>query len=109
MTEDLLFRGWVLEVRATGRPAATVLAYGNAGRYFARWLSEHTGKTLADVDRDDLRRYITSLREQQLSTSTINTRIIALKLLYRFAVDEGDLTASPAVGLRLPKVTNREM
>ena len=57
---------------------------------------------LTAVDKPRLQRWVRSLLEEGLSASTIRNTMTAVRVIYREAVDNGEVQTNPTQGLKLP-------
>ncbi|MGH2371600.1 MAG: tyrosine-type recombinase/integrase, partial [Chloroflexota bacterium] len=86
-----------------------VVRYGGATGAFLTWLATAERRpaaelTLADLTPIALVGYRTAL-QRTAATSTVNTHLCALRAWCAWLTERGDLTATPAVRLRLVKRT----
>jgi integrase/recombinase XerC len=58
---------------------------------------------LRSVSRDDVRAHLAALVRAQRQPRTIGRRLAALRRLFRFWIDRGDLDVDPTLGLRPPR------
>lgn len=79
--------------QATGRSRRTVQSYREKLSHLCDFLGD---VLIEDVTADDLQRYVTHLQECNLSSSTIETRVRALKRLWNFAKVVGIIEENPA-------------
>lgn len=97
------YLGWLVVEK--GRRPATIDAYGRDLERFVGWLEEW-GSSLNEVDADTMAKYLESLREGALATSSVNRHTSTLKGWIVFLRQEGAITADPTPGLaatRRPK------
>lgn len=80
----------------------TVRAYRTDLRSFARWCAREGVDPLAAGHRQ-IRRYLAYLDQARYARKTVNRRLSSVKGLYRWLVDQGVLTSSPADVLQGPK------
>jgi integrase len=57
---------------------------------------------LSDVQRRDIQRLVDDMPAESLSASTIANAIMPLRVIYRRAIEDGELAVSPCDKLRLP-------
>src|SRR5262245_61057727 len=88
--------------RAEGNRPATIRCYAAAIAH----LSAHTGDDLALCTRRELTDYI-GLRLDAVKASSVLVEWRALRVFFRWLVEEGELTASPMDGMRQPKVVSK--
>lgn len=106
---DALLESWELHMRSPldgtkPRRERTVELYLSEVRRFVGWLSDHGRLTdLERVERDDFVVWIADLRQAGLATSTIRSRWIALRALYRWAYTEEIIERNPMVRVVVPR------
>jgi len=62
---------------------------------------------LADVQRRDVQRLADDLLADGRDPSTIRNALMPLRVIYRRAIEDGDLAVNPCINLRLPAVRGR--
>ncbi len=72
-----------------------------------RIFPELGGKRLGDVQRRDVQRLADDLLAEGRDPSTIRNALMPLRVIYRRAVEDGDLSVNPCANLRLPAVRGR--
>ncbi len=65
------------------------------------------GKRLGDVQRRDIQRIADDLLADGRDPSTIRNALMPLRVIYRRAVEDGDVAVNPCTNLRLPAVRGR--
>jgi integrase len=65
------------------------------------------GKRLGDVQRRDVQRIVDDLLAEGRDPSTIRNALMPLRVIYRRALEDGDVTVNPCMHLRLPAVRGR--
>lgn len=65
------------------------------------------GKRLADVHRRDVQHMADELLGEGLDPSTVRNVLMPLRVIFRRAVEDGDLAVNPTSNLRLPAVKGR--
>jgi integrase len=65
------------------------------------------GKRLGDVQRRDVQRIADDLLAEGRDPSTIRNALMPLRVIYRRAVEDGDVAVNPCTNLRLPAVRGR--
>lgn len=65
------------------------------------------GKRLGDVQRRDVQRLADDLLAEGRDPSTIRNALMPLRVIYRRAVEDGDVAVNPCANLRLPAVRRR--
>ncbi|UCF71101.1 MAG: site-specific tyrosine recombinase XerD [candidate division WOR-3 bacterium] len=91
---------------AQGDELATIQAYGYDIKQFGTFLDQH-GNQFTSATIKDLRAFVHSLFDMQLSAVSINRKISTLKTFYRFLVQTKVLSENPSVDLGLLKVRRR--
>src|SRR6476619_2603639 len=84
VVEDFLT--WLIAER--GRSTNTVTAYRRDLLAFGSWLAIR-GRSIDDAATDDVVAYIGELRSGRLAPSSVKRRMVAVRSLYRFRVNEG--------------------
>lgn len=98
------FQIFLLDAKSRRLSVETVRFYEQRLGWFFAWLN-HRGVThLQDVDRNEIRAYLASLAERDLSSYTQHAAARAIKTFSRFCVDEGWIEASPMKGVRMPRL-----
>jgi site-specific recombinase XerD len=98
LANDALLESWELSLHEK-RPR-TVDYYLAEARRFVRWLEDHGRPEdrpgdLAAVTKRDVELWLSDLRAQGLSQSTLRSRWIVLRALYGWALREDEVAASP--------------
>ena len=70
---------------------------------FSAFLSRQ-GKTLAAVERDDIRSFLRQLYERDLGARSVARHLVSLRNLFRFMVREGRLAGDPTAEIEAPKL-----
>lgn len=86
------------------KPSA-ILGYESALRLHV--LPELGGAKLADVQRRDVQRLADELLAAGRSPSTIRNALMPLRVIYRRALEDGDVAINPCSSLRLPAARGR--
>ncbi len=82
----------------------TVQAYGSDIRTFLAALESRGMRSFHAVKRQDLTRYLLDQREAGRSGATVMRRLVALRMFYRFLLDEGIVAADPTETLDSPRL-----
>lgn len=101
---DALLESWELSLHSK-RPR-TVALYLEEVRRFAAWLAEHEragGGDLAAVVKRDVEAWIGAMRTRGLAQATIRSRWIALRSLYGWATEEGEVDDNPVARVKVDK------
>ncbi|MGP4112980.1 tyrosine-type recombinase/integrase [Streptomyces sp. 4N509B] len=64
-------------------------------------------KTLAGVTPNDVQRVVAALSDAGLMASTIGTRVIPMKAMFKAAVENDRIAKDPCRGLKLPRVASK--
>jgi integrase len=65
------------------------------------------GKRVGDVQRRDVQRIVDDLLAEGRDPSTIRNALMPLRVIYRRALEDGDVAVNPCTNLRLPAVRGR--
>lgn len=100
---DLLL-SWSRHLRATNKSPGTIGKYQQIGRQFVAWLDESlVSPELTTVRKRDLEGYIGFVLETR-KASTAATHFQALRQLYKWLEEEGEVTVSPFAKMKPPIV-----
>lgn len=100
---EVTVAGWL----ASQRSDATRAAYATDLADFARWLEGHGDPGLLGATRLHVDAYAKGMQDDGLAAATVRRRLTALGSMYRRAVEDGLLEASPVAG-RLPRVESSQ-
>jgi site-specific recombinase XerD len=107
--DDILdyVRSFSVSLRAANKAPRTVGTYVLAVEQFAEFLADHQLPTrLADIERRHVAEHLAWLVDNR-AAATAAQRYASLRQFFRWAVEEGELDASPMDGLRKPKVPDK--
>lgn len=92
-----------LEMQAASRGASfhTLAAYGQDLRHFQKWRGD---ASVVEASSQEVRQYLDSLQQAQLSARTQARRLSALRQFYAFVVEEGLRSDNPARSLESPRL-----
>ena len=103
------FMGYMTDVR--GASPHTAEAYAHDVVQFCDFLARLWGGekayAFAEVDYPTIRRYLAQLNRMEYAPSTIGRKVTALRALYRYLVDNGQIGHNPAAQAALPKQRSR--
>jgi site-specific recombinase XerD len=100
-----LLQDWRRALRAANRAPRTITAYLEAGDAFEAWLrAEGKSTTVTDISRADVQGYLEALFARGASASTAAGHYRRLQQLFRWLVEEQEITVSPIVGMRPPAI-----
>jgi site-specific recombinase XerD len=95
---------WARHLRAANRSPRTIQSYLEAANQLVAFLSERGMPTdAANIKREHVESYIECLLERW-KPKTAAVRYRSLKQLFKWLVDEGEITASPMAKTTPPKV-----
>lgn len=85
-----------------GRAPLTVKAYLSDMRLFGRWFAQRNGQPLSPdlLTPTDIREYRTHLLNNKAGASTINRKLIALRVYAEFALDQSVIDFDPTKGIK---------
>jgi integrase/recombinase XerD len=86
-----------------GLAANSIASYERDLREFARFL-HRKGKTVASVDREDIRGFLASLYRRELGARSVARHLVSLRSFFKFLLKEGRLKADPAKEIEAPKI-----
>lgn len=84
-----------------GLSGRSARAYEGDVRHFADFAKASTPRDFAGITQSDIYRYISSLREENMSQSTVTRRLASVRALFAWLVREGVCRENPAEGIRL--------
>jgi integrase/recombinase XerD len=95
------FLTWLSAER--GRSANTIAAYRRDLRLHVSWLrARHL--EIAEVDEATVTEYVTWMRGRDRAPASVARGLVAVRALYRFLADDGQLTVDPAAEVEVPRV-----
>ncbi len=94
-----------LSLRAENKAPRTVEVYILAVNQLAATLPKGTDSNAEKVSREDIRRWLESMRERGASDATISVRYRALRQFWKWAIREGEIDVDPMLDMTAPKVT----
>jgi len=95
------FLTWLSAER--GRSNNTIVAYRRDLRLHVAWLRAQ-GRAIADVDEATITAYVAWMRASERAPSSVARGLVAVRALYRFLADDGQLTVDPAAEVEVPRV-----
>lgn len=106
---DALVRDWNRAMRVTGRSPRTIETYAEAtAQLRASLVASGHSLRAADISRREVEEFLLEVAAR-CSPATVSNRFRALKSLFRFVVDEGELERSPMSGMTPPKVPEKSI
>jgi integrase/recombinase XerD len=87
-----------------GRAASTVAAYRRDLRAYVGFLADERGTQPTGATPDDLTAFVASMSDQGLAASTRARRLVAVRGLHRFLVDEELVPADPTRDVAAPRL-----
>jgi site-specific recombinase XerD len=97
MAKSDLIKEFESDFKSRGRTPETTLTYVTVLRAFEKFLN---GKSLVAIDRRDLKAYLDSLRERDLSYQTLQRQFIVLNKFYEHLADEDYIEENPVPFVR---------
>jgi tyrosine recombinase XerC len=103
---DLLnsYLDWLLKERQ--KSPATLRAYKTDLHAFAAWLAE-SERTIADVSRMHLRRYLVELEQQGLKATSIQRKLASIRGMFGWLQQAGHVSKDPSRLIKGPKAEKR--
>jgi site-specific recombinase XerD len=103
-TLEVLIPSWERSLRASNRSPKTIRSYGDSARLLESFIKDAFGITsVAAINRDHLETFI----EDQLTRwkpTTAAVRYRSIQQFFKWALDEGELTANPMARMKSPMV-----
>jgi tyrosine recombinase XerC len=81
----------------------TIINYSIDLREFAGFMGKQRTKNIADIDYLDIRGFLVSLKDRDLSKSTVARRLAALRSFFKYLLREKVLVANPTGTVPTPK------
>lgn len=79
----------------------TIIAYENDLMEFADFIGE---KSINDVNKNDIRSFLTFLSEKELQVKSIRRKISSVRSFFKFLMKENIIKHNPCTGIILPKL-----
>lgn len=99
-----LLADWQISLRARGRQPATISSYMLVGRAFHEYLSEHALPTaVSAIKHEHVERYLAEMFERT-APATVAKHYRSLQQLFRFLVEDDEITTSPMERMHPPTV-----
>lgn len=103
---ETLLPDWSRHLRATNRAPSTISAYVKVGQDFARYLRRAGMPTaVGKLTREHVEAYLAEMHDRPtISASTVAKHYRHLRQLFRWLLDDGEITRSPFERMRPPAV-----
>jgi site-specific recombinase XerD len=100
---------YALEER--GSSAATMQVYTRAAEMFLHYLEDDMGLKvpLAEITKEHAREWMRSLREKGHKPAGLRTRYTAVRMFFKLAWEDGEVTGNPFEGIALPPIKLKQM
>jgi site-specific recombinase XerD len=99
-----LLLDWRRHLRATNKAPSTILSYQRVGEALLEYLEQHGMPTTATgVTRDHLEAFLADLQDR-CSPATVAKHYRSMQQLFRWLVEDGEITRSPMERMRPPAV-----
>ena len=86
----------------------TVVSYGNDLSSFFNYLQKQYGTNkLTDISHSFVRSWMASLKEQQLTSRSINRKVSSLRSFLKFHLKQGNIDQMPTANTVAPKIKKR--
>jgi integrase/recombinase XerD len=82
----------------------TIVSYRSDLAHFIEYEEAKGVKDIADVKRDDITKYLLNLKDKSLSPNSISRALVAIKMFYKFLVQEHFIKDDVAGVLESPKL-----
>src|SRR5690242_8172028 len=105
MSPQQSVEAFMVALAAKNRSEATIAAYRTDLTLFTTWLAETNiaVRTIGQVERVDIVEYLAELGKQKLSGVTRARKLTAIRELFRYMVEIGQVASSPAATIETPK------
>lgn len=87
----------------------TADAYERDIKYFERFLSARGVKNPEEATGADVTAFLTALKDNGRSDSTINRRVSSVRSYYKFLMSKGAITVNPAADIKTPRVRRNDI
>jgi integrase/recombinase XerD len=81
----------------------TILAYGRDLKRFAAFLLTRKKTQIAEITRDDIVDFLSSLYKEKLDSRSVARYLVTLRGFFKYALMEGIITVDPTENLESPK------
>lgn len=99
-----LIPSWERSLRAANKSPRTVRSYGDSARLFAAFAAERLGVTdVTGVTREAVETFVADQLER-FTPGTAAVRYRRLQQMFKWAVEEGEITASPMASMHPPTI-----
>ncbi len=85
----------------------TELSYKRDLMKVVRFMEQRGVTATSKISEQDLKDYIASLQDQQMSSATISRNIASLKAFFQYCIVDGRVTSDPALVLKAPKIEKK--
>ena len=85
----------------------TELSYKRDLMKVVRFMEQRGVTATSKISEQDLKDYIASLQDQQMSSATISRNIASLKAFFQYCIVDGRVTSDPAPVLKAPKIEKK--
>ncbi|MCR5282234.1 MAG: site-specific tyrosine recombinase XerD [Lachnospiraceae bacterium] len=85
----------------------TELSYKRDLMKVVRFMEQRGVTATNKISEQDLKDYIASLQDQQMSSATISRNIASLKAFFQYCIVDGRVTSDPALVLKAPKIEKK--
>ncbi len=103
-----LLPDWRLHLRAANRAPNTITSYVGIGVRFAAWLHEQgMPRDVTRIRREHVEAYVAAVLDRAPSPATAAKHYRSLQQLFRWLVEDGELTHSPMERMRPPAVPEK--
>src|SRR5882762_711300 len=100
-----LISDWKVSLRARGRSLQTIGSYLTVADSFAAYLARMGMPTsVASIAREHVEHYLAEMLERGLAAATVAKHYRSLQQLFKWLVDEGEVTHSPMERMSPPTV-----
>lgn len=101
------FQIYLVEVRKLS--TNSISAYLRDIPGFEQYLDNKNIKDINSATKADIAAYLLQLKQNGMSTSTVNRKLASLKAFYNCMVENNCIEKNPAVGIKSPKITRKDI
>lgn len=103
---DRILASWLLHLRAENKSARTLGTYQESAAALADWLRGHGVTSWAKVRPEHVQGWLVDLLERR-APATASLRYRAVRQLFRWLADEGEVKVDPMLRLKPPRVAEQ--
>ncbi|MCL4553369.1 MAG: tyrosine-type recombinase/integrase [Candidatus Marsarchaeota archaeon] len=102
--DALLLRGFLLELRGSGRAKGTEIIYGESVRFLSGFCRVHGMPSLANLTAEHVREFLADLVAHNNKPASVHARYRALTRFFKWMVGEGERRDNPMEKISPPRI-----